>query len=236
VRRKKMLEANVDHVAEMIVHSPKLRMEYFARPEKLLTRVAAEAGVQRDQRAKLGSKVEEKISKDSRLVSSREAYGERETFLRQAMRNPQVAFDTILWMSIVTFIIGIALVVGAFAAVFIFKDNTAQQVIIGGLSGGAGLVTTLSTVFAMSRQAIRRINGDNAQIRVILTAFATETTHLRAMRIDDLEQVKEINGELRQVMKETVAEIEKFVEAERTSQQTERGKGRAMEPARALAG
>jgi hypothetical protein len=195
-RRKKMIEANVDRVAEMIVHSPKLRMDYFANPEKLLTKVAAEAGVQRDQLPRLGSTVEDKINNDSRLVSSREAYGERETFLKEAMRNPQVAFDTILWMSIVTFIIGIALVAGAFVAVFAFEDNTAQQVIISSLSGGAGLVTTLGTVFAMSLQAIRRINGNNAQIRVILTAFATETTHLRAMRIDDLEQAKGINGEL----------------------------------------
>jgi hypothetical protein len=117
-RRKKMIEANVDRVAEMIVHSPKLRMDYFANPEKLLTKVATEAGVQRDQLPRLGSMVEEKINNDSRLVSSREAYGERETFLKEAMRNPQVAFDTILWMSIVTFIIGIALVAGAFVAVF----------------------------------------------------------------------------------------------------------------------
>jgi hypothetical protein len=179
-----MLEANVDRVAEMIVHNPKLRRDYYTNPEKLLTQVAAKAGVQVDQQVKLGSRIEEKISKDSRLVFSTEAYEERETFLRQAMRNPQVAFDTILWMSIVTFVIGVALVGGAFVAVLVFKDNTAQQIIIGSLSGGAGLVTTLGTVFAMSRQAIRRINGDNAQIRVILTAFATETTHLRGMSIE----------------------------------------------------
>jgi hypothetical protein len=232
-----MLEANVDRVAEMIVHSPKLRMDYFTHPEKLLTKVAAEAGVQRDQRSHLGSKVEEKISQDSRLVSSREAYGERETFLREAMRNPQVAFNTILWMSIVTFMIGITLVAGAFIAVLVFQDETAQQVIIGGLSGGAGLATTLGTVFAMSRQAIRRINGDNAQIRVILTAFATETSHLRGMRIESLEQAKEINGELSQVMKEAVTEIERFVEPERAPQQMARDKGRvALEPIGGVAG
>jgi hypothetical protein len=98
------------------------------------------------------------------------------------------------------------------------------------------LVTTLGTVFAMSRQAIRRINGDNAQIRVILAALATETIHLRAMRIDDLEQAKEINGELSQVMKEAVAEIERFVEPERAPQQMEREKRRiAMEPIGGLA-
>jgi hypothetical protein len=217
-----MLEANVDRVAEMIVHNPKLRRNYYANPEKLLTKVAAKAGIQGDQRVNLGSRVEEKINKDSRLVSSREAYGERETFLRQAMRNSQVAFDTILWMSIVTFVIGIALVAGAFVAVFVFKDNTTQQVIIGTLSGGAGLVTTLGTVFAMARQAIRRINGDNAQIRVILTAFATETTHLRGMSIEDLEQAREINRELSQAMKEAVSEIERFVELERAPQQMAR--------------
>jgi hypothetical protein len=231
-----MMEANVDRVAEMIVHNPKMRKDYYTNPEKLLTKVAAKAGVQGDQRVKLGSIIEEKISKDSRLVSAREAYAERETFLRQAMRNPQVAFDTILWMSIVTFAIGVALVIGAFAAVFVFKDNTAQQVIIGTLSGGAGLVTTLGTVFAMSRQAIRRINGDNAQIRVILTAFATETTHLRGIGIEDLGQAKEINKELRQVMKEAVSEIERFVELERGSRQTERAKVRTLvEPAGSLA-
>jgi hypothetical protein len=232
-----MLEANVDRVAEMIVHNPKLRRDYYTNPEKLLTQVAAKAGVQVDQQVKLGSRIEEKISKDSRLVSSREAYEERETFLRQAMRNPQVAFDTILWMSIVTFVIGVALVAGAFVAVLVFKDNTAQQIIIGSLSGGAGLVTTLGTVFAMSRQANRRINGDNAQIRVILTAFATETTHLRGMSIEGLEQAKEINRELSQVMKEAVSEIESFVEPERAPQQMERGKGRiALEPVGSLAG
>jgi hypothetical protein len=213
-----MLEANVDRLAEMIVHSPKLRMGYFANPEKLLIKVAAKAAAPRDQWGNLGSKVEEKINKDSRLVSSREAYGERETFLREAMRNPQVAFDTILWMSIVTFVIGIAFVAGAFIAALVFEDNTAQQVIISGLSGGAGLVTTLGTVLTMSRKAIRRINGDNAQIRVILTAFATETTHLRAMPIEGLERAREINTELSQVMKEAVLEIERFVEPERVPQ------------------
>jgi hypothetical protein len=151
------------------------------------------------------------------------------------MRNPQVAFDAILWMSIITFGIGVALVAGAFAAVLVFRDNTAQQVIIGALSGGAGLATTLGTVFAMSRQAIRRINGDNAQIRVILTAFATETTHLRGVSIEDLTQAKAINKELSHAMKEAVLEIENFVEPERAPQPVGKAQA-ALEPLGSLAG
>jgi hypothetical protein len=58
-----MQEATVNSVANMIVHNPKLRRDYYANPEKLLTKVAAKTGVQRDQRLQIGSMIEEKLAK-----------------------------------------------------------------------------------------------------------------------------------------------------------------------------
>ncbi|MFQ5763233.1 MAG: hypothetical protein ACE5PO_09375, partial [Candidatus Bathyarchaeia archaeon] len=169
------------------------------------------------RRAKLASKVEEKITQDQRLSSVREAFNEREAFFKAAMRNPQLAFITILVMSVVIFFIGIGLVVGAFLAAFLL-DETTQRAVIGGLSGGAGIVTTLGTVFMMSRNAVRRINGDNAQIRVILSDFATETAQLRAIPINNFDEAKERNGELRKLMIDVVWQIETYVEPSSRSQ------------------
>lgn len=75
----------------------------------------------------------------------------------------------------------------------------------------------MGSVFTLSNKAIRRIIGDNAQIRAILTDFATRITNLRAVPIDKLEDAKAVNQELRTVMADVVREIETFVE--RTKEQ-----------------
>ncbi len=216
------MEEEIDALAEMIVKNPKLRVKYFTNPGKVLAHTMPRKGMYgritpnapeatRKVRAKIASKVEEKIKADNRLLSGREAFVEKEAFLSEGMRNPQVAFNTILWMSIATFSVGIAFVVGAFLALFLL-DETVQQAVIGGVSGGAGVVTTLGTVFMMSRNAIRRINGDNAQIRVILGNFATATANLRAIPINTFQDAKGINEELGKVTMEVVELIQKYVE------------------------
>lgn len=219
-----MLEQNLDDIAEMIVQNPSLRADYFANPGKLLARYVPLQGLQgrlllvgaqtrRALRAKLAAKVEDKIHADWNLVSFRDAFMEKEVFLKEALRNPQVTFNVLLGMSVLTYIVGLAFVVFAFLAAFVFFDGEpAQQASVGGFSGLAGIITTLGTVFTTSRRAIRRINGDNAQVRVILTDFATEITNLRAVPISRFQDAKETNVELRQVMSDAVSQIEKYIE------------------------
>ena len=208
--------------ARLIAHNPKLRTEYFEKPSKVLARAIPRRGLvarislavperTRALRAELGERVEAIVSSDPRLISEREAAVEKNVFLSEALRNPQWTFNAILGLSIVAFLIGASLVVGAFLAGFL-GDDTTEKAVLGGLSGGGGAVTTLGTVFAMSRAAIRKANGDNAQIRLILTGFATEITHLRAIEIDDFEDAQRRNDEIREATIEAVKMIEAYVE------------------------
>lgn len=219
-----MLEQNLDNIAEMIVKNPRLRVDYFSNPGKLLARYVPLQGLhgrvllvgaegRRALRAQLAARVEEKISEDWLFISGREALVEKEVFLNEAMRNPQVTFNVLLGMSVLTYFVGLAFVVFAFLAAFVFFDGEpAQQASVGGFSGLAGIITILRTVFTTSSTEIRRINGDNAQVRVILTDFATEIGNLRTAPMDTFQDAKESNVELRQVMSDAVSQIEKFIE------------------------
>jgi hypothetical protein len=215
-------DENFDCILKVIVGNPKIRADYFLNPSKVLAQLLP--GITKAERCKVAAKVEEAIRNDrdhARLISFREAYIEREVFLKEAMRNPQRTFQAIYWMTVTTFLIGICFVLGAFLATLFFKENPIQQAVIGGLSGGAGLVATLGAVFATSRQAMRRNNGDNAQVRMILTAFATELAHLRAISIKNFEAAKEVNTEISRVMRTVIAHVEEYLEEEELKEQGE---------------
>lgn len=217
-----MSNENIEQLAVMIALNPKLRKEYFVNPGKVLARAMPRQGLlgrilpgapeqTKALRAELADHIEGIVSRDSRLISFRESYQEKEAFLKEGMRNPQTTFDTILRLSIGTFLVGVSLVVGAFLGAFL-GDGTAQKALIGGLSGGGGLVAVLTSVFATARDAIRRINGDYAQISVILSTYATQVSHLRAIDIKTFEHAKERHEELRRVTAEVLAQIEEYVE------------------------
>lgn len=186
----------IDSLAQLIAYNPKLRSEYFLSPWRVLTRAIPRQpllelffpGVRGRNQAlprRLGAKVVGTIHDDGRLVSGRESYFEKNAFLNEGLRNPQWTFYAILALSLAAFSISAALVVGAFIALR-FGDGTAEKAVLGGLFGGGGAATTLGTFFLMSQDAIRRANGDNAQMRLILTSFATEITHYRAIKIKTL--------------------------------------------------
>jgi hypothetical protein len=213
---------NIEQLAVMIALNPKLRNEYFVNPGKVLARAMPRQGLlgrilpgvpeqTKALRAELAVHTEDILSKDGRLVSFRESYQEEEAFLKEGMQNPQTTFDTILRLSIGTFLVGVSLVVGAFLGAFL-GDGTAEKALIGGLSGGGGLVAVLTSVFATARDAIRRINGDYAQISVILTSYAMQVTHLRAIRIKTFEDAKERHEEVRRLRADVLAQIEEYME------------------------
>lgn len=207
-------------IAQKIVSNPKLRGDYFENPDKVLAREVPREGLiarvtpgvadkTSDLRAELAGALEEEISKDTRLISFRGAFAEKELFLKDALQNPQKSFQAVFLMSIATFVVGLIFVAGAFVAAWQGTD-TLQKAIIGGLSGGAGLVGTLGTVLAIARDTIRQMNGENAQIRMILTDYATETTHLRALPITGLQDATATNEQLRAVTVNMVELIQQY--------------------------
>jgi hypothetical protein len=222
-----MADERLDQQANLITFNPKLRAEYFENPSKVLARAIPRKGLlerispgaperTRALRAELGEKVEHLVNAHARLVSAREAYFEKNLFLNEALRNPQRTFDAILWLSILAFAIGVSFLAGAFLAA-ILGDGTTEKAVLGGLSGGGGAATTLGTLFAMSRDAIRKANGDNAQIRLILTDFATEITHFRsitptAFEPQHLPEAKALNNAIRDATNKAVRMLEKYGE------------------------
>lgn len=212
----------VNRLARLITHNPEARSQYFQNPGRALRRAVPRQGLERVwltapervrlQREKLVDEVERVIDLDPRLISTREAYFEKKAFLNEALENPQRTFNTIVGLSIVAFFAVIALVAGAFLAGFL-GNGTTEKALLGGLSGGGGVLTSIGSVLAITSKRLRRANGDSAQIRLILTSFATQITHWRSLRIGrKAEQAREINHEIREVTAEAVRMIEEYVE------------------------
>jgi hypothetical protein len=196
--------------ARLIAYNPKLRAEYFADPDKVLASAIPRKGVLeriwppvpervRKLRDELSDRVLEIINRDPRLVCAREG----SSFLSEALRNPQRTFDAIVRLSIVAFAIGVLLLAGGIAAAF-FSDDTTQKAVLGGASGGSGAVTILGTLLTITRDAIRKANRSDSQIRVILTGFGSEISHLRAIPIKTFDDAMKTNAEIRGAMTKAV--------------------------------
>ncbi len=198
--------------AELITHNPTLRAEYFMKPDKIMDRAIRQyrpKGRQegpplkrQELRAQLGDQIEKIINKDTRLVSARESYFERRAFLAEALSNPQLTFQAILGLSIAAFFLGgIFLIVAVVAAL-------RGEAEISGLFGAGSIVSILGTTLTLSRDSIRQANADNTQIRLILTDFATELTHFRAIRIRNFEEAKQRNHEIRTAVAASVMRLQ----------------------------
>jgi hypothetical protein len=210
-----------EQARSLIIQNPKLRADYFRNPRKVLAWAEPRQGIlgrlspaslkTRDSRAALGDAIEKSIEQDPRLVSAREAIFEQNAFLHEALRNPQRTFTAIVTLSYVAFFIGIGLIVGAFLAAFL-GDGTPEKALLGGLSGLGGAITTLGTIFRLSTGSIRRANGDNAQLHLILTDFATEIANYRALPVNTLADATQTNEAISRLTEHAVQEIQTFAE------------------------
>lgn len=203
--------------ARQIVGSPKSVTAYMNDPAKLIEQTIPSGlsgrvrGVRKGEiekaRVTLEQKIQKEVASDPQLGWLEALEREKASFLKDAMENPQRAFNTILWMSRTTFLIGIGLIIGAAVAAILGQD-TLQKSLIGGLAGGGGLISTVFAVYTMSNDGIRRANGDNAQIRTILHGFATQSLILRRVQIDGLESATASAAELQKVTDRAVELIE----------------------------
>jgi hypothetical protein len=223
-------QAEVNRLARLITHNPEARANYFKNPGRALRRAIPRQGLLarmcltapeeiRTQRELLVDEIERVIDLDPRLVSTREAYFEKKAFLSEALENPQRTFIAIVGLSVVAVLTVVVFVVGALLAGFL-GDGTTEKAVLGGLSGGGGVATSIGSIFTISSRGIRRANGDSAQIRLILTGFATEITHLRSLRVSARpEKAREINDEIREVTGEAVRWIERYAEPQEEQSQ-----------------
>ena len=149
-------------------------------------------------------------------ASSAHAEAVMRQFFQAAIRNPELSFMSILGLSILTFVVGVALVVTGIVTAFVGDDNT-RNTIIASVFGGGGVVSALGSVYTLARRGVSIANADHAQIRLILSGFATELGHLRALPLKNLKQVEEVNGRIRDAMTHAVDVIQTRVKVEPTS-------------------
>lgn len=220
-------DKKLEQIAWLIVHHPKLRAEYFDDPEELLedyypasTRRSLARPLRRlravrlgdsDDRQKLALLIELLINDDPRLISAKETFHERESFLGQGVQDPEKTFGAVARMSVITFVLGVALVfvgVGLAAYGVFFADGTDEQVMlaaVGAFFGGSGVVTTLLAVFKASTKELRTITSDLAKIHMILTGYGAETTNLRKIEVRTREEASVQNMEFRKITEKAVS-------------------------------
>lgn len=224
----------IEQKARTVLNNPKLRIDYFSNPAKVIDKMIPrrtswdrlKPGTPPEtwkNRRELAKELDKELKDEKSVKLTNEASIEQAMFLEDAMKKPRWAFYTILIMSIITFLVGIALIVGAFIAGFNIEDIT-QKALIAGLSGGGGLIATLGSIFITTRDSIRKITGDNAQTRIIFTTTAYELANLRQLqnlvKSDDtpelLEQkVTAINDKYSQLRKNVLDQLEKLTEPQK---------------------
>lgn len=201
-----MNEEDVNRAVQSIVQRPGFLREYTANPNAVINKSMGKLrgiGTSPGDKQRLHDALSNAIQEDPYLKTSADTLRESETFLHDQLGNPQRAFNATLWMSVAAFGLGVGLIVGAFAAGFL-ANGTVQKAVLSSLSGTAGLVTTLGTVFNLTRGAIRRASGENIQLRVILNSYATQIARLRRVQATNPDDVKSVNAQVEAVTADTI--------------------------------
>lgn len=136
-----------------------------------------------------------------------------EQFFRDAIRNPRLTFLAQLGFGIMAILFGMALV-GAGVFMGLEGVDTTERAAAASAFSGAGVIGALSSIVLLASDRVRLANANHAQIRVILSDFATELGHLRAIDIQTLEKAREVNEEIRTAMTCAVKLIQESVKAE----------------------
>jgi len=200
-------------IAEQIAISPRQRADFFQNAEKAISS-AGRGSLDADTKQEVVKAVNRMIKEDrGELESSANANAVTEQFFKAAMRNPQLSFNTLIWMAVLTFIIGTFLIAAGGVLALVREDETEK--ILSGVFGASGVLATLASTYTLATRGVSKANADNTQLRLIIADFATELGHLRAIkRNDDLATVITINKEIRSAMTKAVELIHGRVKGE----------------------
>jgi hypothetical protein len=129
---------------------------------------------------------------DRRVAASINTDSVFEDYFAPIVRASQRSFTSIYVLSIAAFVTGVALIsVGALLA--LHPTGKINSTIVASIFGGGGVISSLGAVLAMANSGIRGATLDLARVRVVLTAFATQLGHLRAIIEQPAAQVVAVN-------------------------------------------
>ncbi len=234
-------EETAGAMARQIADTPGLRAGYFDDAPRMIAKMIPARwpfglGVDddtRELRARTLAKVPELMRKGE-AASSAHAEAVMRQFFKAAIRNPERTFAIILALSFAAFLAGLGMIaVGLYTAVS--ADETTRDAVLAGVLGGSGVVGTLGTVLTLATRRVSLANANHAQLRLILTGFATELGHLRSQPLEGLEEIERANAETREAMEATVRLVQCCVKVEPKVGEPQ-GDGLAREPSRGADG
>lgn len=197
-------------IALQIAANPDLRARFLKNPGAMIAdAVPAERfGLGADRHTKrlrrqVLAEVSVAMEKKPETASSAHAEAVMRQFFREAIRNPELSFVSILWLSVATFAVGAALVVAGLVMVSVGDEST-RNAVIAGVFGGSGVVGALGSVYTLARRGVSTANCDHAQIRLVLSGFATELGHLRAIDLNNSDDVRAINDRIGEAVSRAV--------------------------------
>ena len=216
-------EPSAAEIALQIAANPDLRARFFKNPGAMIAEaVPADRllglGVGRDTkrlRQRVLAEVSVALAKKPETASSAHAEAVMRQFFREAIRNPELSFMSILGLSLATFAVGAALVVAGLVIVSVGDEST-RNAVIAGVFGGSGVVGAIGSVYTLARRGVSVANSEHAQIRLVLSGFATELGHLRALDLDGPDDVNAVNDRIDKAVTQAVDLIQTRVKMEPT--------------------
>lgn len=214
-------ESSAAEIALQIAANPDLRARFFKNPGAMIAEaVPAERpfglGVSRETkrlRRQVLAEVSVALAKKPETASSAHAEAVMRQFFREAIRNPELSFVCILGLSLATFAVGAALVVAGLVMVSVGDEST-RNAVIAGVFAGSGVVGALGSVYTLARRGVSVANCDHAQIRLVLSGFATELGHLRALDLNGPDDVNAVNDKIGDAVNRAVDLIQTRVKME----------------------
>lgn len=203
-------EAAAAEIALQIAANPDLRARFLKNPGAMIANaVPAERfglGADRDTkklRRQVLAEVSVAMEKKPETASSAHAEAVMRQFFREAIRNPELSFVSILGLSVATFAVG-AVLVGAGLAMASFGDESTRNAVVAGVFGGSGVVGALGSVYTLARKGVSLANCNHAQIRLVLSGFATELGHLRSLDLKGRDDVNAVNDKIGEAVNRAV--------------------------------
>ena len=200
-------------IAKQIVSNPQRRAKFLRDENKVVAQAVKRSRrfgrvdpETENKRSEVVTEFFNALEDNSEAASALHARAVMIEFFEAAIRNPERSFITNLLLSILAFLVGVALMVAG-VVTGLSGDASTQDTVIASLFGATGVIGTLGVVFNLASKGVSRANADHAQIRLVLTGFATELGHLRSIKLDGLKNVDEVNQKIREATTDAVRMI-----------------------------
>jgi hypothetical protein len=205
--------ANAAEIADQIRTNPSLRAKLLDNPRAVVNSVIPVkrigVGVD-DEIVNLREEVLTELAKQTVWQpedwSMRHAEAVIRQFFEQAIRNPQTSFAVTILMTSIVFITGLTFTIAG-----IVVGLGGDKELLGAVLVGSGMVGTLGALFAIARRGVDNANANHAQIRLILAGFASELGHLRALDLQTVSDVAEVNEKIQAALDQAVRLIHENV-------------------------